>query len=300
MKVFATGASGWVGSHVTPLLLKAGHQVTAAARSDASAKKLEDQGVTVIRAGLEDTDALHKAAGEADAVIHMAYIHDFSDYGGKPAQIDYAAIRAMASALEGTNKPIIITSGIPVAPIHNIAETDAGTTGPRAEGENVAISYADKGVRPIIIRLPFTVHGDGDHGFISFAAGLAAKTGVAAYVGDGSNTWPAVHVKDAAEVYKRAVENDKLPGGTRLHAVQDTGVPFKQIAEVIGKRTGAEVKSVSKEEAGKYLEWLAYFASMSVEPQSKLTREWLGGWEPKEKPLLEDLETSTTYFAKKA
>ncbi|WVQ84953.1 hypothetical protein IAT38_007117 [Cryptococcus sp. DSM 104549] len=229
----------------------------------------------------------------------MAYIHDFSDFGGKPVQIDYAAIRAMASALEGTNKPIIITSGIPVAPIHNIAETDAGTTSPRAEAENIAISYADKGVRPIIIRLP-TVHGDGDHGFIAFAAGLAAKNGAAAYIGDGSNAWPAVHVKDAAEVYKRAVENDKLPAGTRLHAVQDTGVPFKQIAEVIGKRTGVEVKSVSKEEAGKYLEWLAQFASWGVERQSKLTREWLGGWEPKEKALLEDLETSPTYFAKKA
>ncbi|WVQ79593.1 hypothetical protein IAT38_001693 [Cryptococcus sp. DSM 104549] len=296
MKIFITGATGWVGSHVTPLLLKAGHQITAIARSDASATKVEEQGVKVVRATLEDTDLLTKAAGEADAVIHLAYIHDFSDYGGRPAQIDYAAIRAMASALEGTYKPLIITSGTTVAPtINELTETDVGVSGPRAEAENVAFAFAGKGVRVIAIRLPFSVHGDGDFGLIPHAVAMARKTGVAAYIGDGLNKWPAVHVDDAAELYKLAVEGE-LPGGTVLHAIGDTGVPFKDISAVIAKKTGAEVKGVSKEEAGKYLGFLAGFGGMGGEPKSQLTRQWTG-WSPKGKGILEDLETSETYFA---
>ncbi|WVQ85754.1 hypothetical protein IAT38_007921 [Cryptococcus sp. DSM 104549] len=296
MKFFITGATGWVGSHVTTALLEGGHQLTALARSDSSAKKLEDQGVTVIRGGLEDTDVLHKAAKESDGVLHVAYVLDVADPAGPPARIDLAAIKAMASALEGTNKPIIITSGIPVAPIHNIAETDAGTLGPRAEAENLVLSYADKGVRALVARLPFSVHGVGDlWGFMSMAVDEARKSGAAVYVEEGTNVWPAVHVKDAAMVYRLAVENDKLVGGKRLHLVHDVGVPYKDIAEVIGKRLGLPVKSVTKEEATKYLGVMGPVAAMGIAPQNALTKEWLG-WEPKEKGLIEDLESILTYF----
>ncbi|AAW44469.1 hypothetical protein CNG00630 [Cryptococcus deneoformans JEC21] len=295
MKVFLTGASGYIGSHVTALLLEAGHQLTAIARSDASAKKLERQGVTVILASLEDTEVLTKAASEADAVIHLAYIHDFSDYGGKPAQIDYAAIRALASGLKGTNKPLVTTSGIPSPGIRICTELDVGKYGPRAEAENVLFEYTSQGVRTAVIRLPFTVHGDFDKGFIPLIIDQSRQKGVAAYVGKGDNHWPAVHVKDAAQLYKAVIESKTLEGGKILHGVQDEGIPFKQIAEIIGKKLGVETKSVADEKVGEYYSWLGMFVKMDFIGSSKLTREWLG-WEPKEQGLLADLESSQTYF----
>ncbi|OWZ37100.1 3-beta hydroxysteroid dehydrogenase/isomerase [Cryptococcus neoformans c45] len=295
MKVFLTGASGYIGSHVTTLLLEAGHQLTAIARSDASAKKLEDQGVTVIRASLEDTQALTKAASDADTVIHLAYIHDFSDYGGRPAQIDFAAVRALATGLKGTNKPLVTTSGVPSPGIRICTELDVGKYGPRAEAENVLFEYTCQGVRTAVIRLPFTVHGDSDKGFIPHVIDQSRQKGVAAYVGEGDNHWPAVHVKDAAQLYKAVIESKTLEGGKILHAVQDEGIPFKQIAEVVGKKLGVETKSVADGDVGKYYSWLGMFVKMDFIGSSKLTREWLG-WEPKEKGLLADLENSQTYF----
>ncbi|OXH27722.1 3-beta hydroxysteroid dehydrogenase/isomerase [Cryptococcus neoformans] len=295
MKIFLTGASGYIGSHVTTLLLEAGHQLTAIARSDASAKKLEDQGVTIIRASLEDTQALTKAASDADAVIHLAYIHDFSDYGGRPAQIDFAAVRALATGLKGTNKPLVTTSGVPSPGIRICTELDVGKYGPRAEAENVLFEYTSQGVRTAVIRLPFTVHGDSDKGFIPHVIDQSRQKGVAAYVGEGDNHWPAVHVKDAAQLYKAVIESKTLEGGKILHAVQDEGIPFKQIAEVVGKKLGVETKSVADGDVGKYYSWLGMFVKMDFICSSKLTREWLG-WEPKEKGLLADLESSQTYF----
>ncbi|ADV23642.1 3-beta hydroxysteroid dehydrogenase/isomerase [Cryptococcus gattii E566] len=295
MKVFLTGASGYIGSHVTTVLLVAGHQLTAIARSDASAKKLEEQGVTVIRASLEDTEVLTKAASEADAVIHLAYIHDFSDYGGRPAQVDYAAIRALATGLKGTNKPLVSTSGIPSPGIRICTELDIGKYGPRAEAENILFEYTSQGVRTAVIRLPFTVHGDFDKAFILQIINQSRQKGNAAYVGEGGNHWPAVHVKDAAQLFRAAIESKTLEGGKILHGVQDEGIPFKQIAEVVGKKLGVEPKSVADEEIGEYYTWLGMFVKMDFIGSSKLTREWLG-WEPKEKGLLADLESSQTYF----
>ncbi|WVQ79594.1 hypothetical protein IAT38_001694 [Cryptococcus sp. DSM 104549] len=297
MKIFLTGATGYVGKHTTPLLLAAGHQLTALARSDSSAKALEAQGITAVRGTLEDTDVLHNAAKEADGVIHLAFVHDINDFGGNGGKTEHNAIHALASALEGTNKPLLVSSAIPIAPIDDIAETDAAVFAPRAEAESIALSYVSKGVRTIIVRLSPTVHGEDDHMFIAGLVVMARKRGFAAYGGDGENKWPAVHVKDAAELYKLAVESEgeKVPGGTRLHAAAEV-VPFKQIAEAIGKRLGVEVKGVPKEKLGEYVDpWITVFALKNTDPKTQLTRE-LTGWVPKEKGLLEDLETSKSYF----
>lgn len=284
--------------------------------SEGQAKKLEEQGVTVIRASLEDTEVLTKAASEAEAVIHLAYIHDFSDYGGRPAQgtfiystfkpvvwlrflcpstVDYAAIRALATGLKGTNKPLVSTSGIPSPGIRICTELDIGKYGPRAEAENILFEYTSQGVRTAVVRLPFTVHGDSDKAFIPQIISQSRQKGNAAYVGEGGNRWPAVYVKDAAQLFRAVIESKTLKGGKILHGVQDEGIPFKQIAEVVGKKLGVEPKSVADEEIGEYYTWLGMFVKMDFIGSSKLTREWLG-WEPKEKGLLADLESSQTYF----
>ncbi|WVQ75004.1 hypothetical protein IAR50_004612 [Cryptococcus sp. DSM 104548] len=298
VKIFLTGASGYIGSHVTPILLAAGHKLTAIARSEASAKKLEDQGVTVVRASLEDTDALHKGAFEADAVIHLGFIHDFANFA-KSIQVDHAAIEAFGKALHGTSKTLISTSGLLIGTSSEPTELTPANEAGRGNAEHLALSFAASGVRPYIVRLPPTVHGDGDQAFLTFYIQQSRKAGFAGYVGGGQGHWPAVHVKDAAQVYKLALESTSLQGGKVLHAAQDAGVPFKSIAEAVGKRLGVPTKSLTKEEAGEHYSWLAMFIAGDVVASSELTKEWLG-WEPKEKAFLEEIEETGWYFTPEA
>ncbi|WVQ68527.1 uncharacterized protein L199_006735 [Kwoniella botswanensis] len=294
MKVFITGASGWVGSHVVPELQRHGHTITAIARSDNSAAALEKQGVKVIRAGLEDVDILHSSAKEADAVIHLAYIHDFSDYGGKPAQVDFAAIRAMASALEGTNKPFVGTGGALGLAEPQTENESTSFGGPRKAAEDIAFSFTSKGVRPIVVRLSPTTHGEGDHGFIAHLVQCARDSGYSAYVKDSKIRWSAVHVDDAAVLYRLAIEKD-LPGGTILHGVAESGIPFSTITKKIGDQLGFETKELEDEdEIKKHFKWMAFLLNFDCNASSKITREKTG-WEPKGKGLLEDLDTGK-YF----
>ncbi|WRT68666.1 uncharacterized protein IL334_005645 [Kwoniella shivajii] len=294
MKVFITGATGWVGRHVVPELVSHGHEITAIARTDDSAAALEKQGVTVVRATLEDTDILHSSAKEADAVIHLAYIHDFTDYGGRPAKIDFAAIRAMCSALEGTDKPFIGTGGVLGLPDPQ-TENESASFGPRKEAEQIAFEYIEKGVRPIVIRLSPSVHGDGDKGFIPILINLAKEKGYTAYIRDQPIKWPGVHVKDAAILYRLAIENQHLNGGTILHGVAESGVPFRQIVNTIGKKLDLEVKEIDQEkEAQDYFGWMAFVLKFDGNASSEITKQKTG-WVPKEKSIMEDLETGT-YF----
>ncbi|WVW85333.1 hypothetical protein I302_107371 [Kwoniella bestiolae CBS 10118] len=295
MKVFLTGASGWVGRHVVPELLGRGHAVTALARSDAAVKHLESRGVQAVRGSLEDLKVLFDASREADAVIHLAYIHDFSDYGGKPAQIDYAAIRSMCSALEGSNKVIVCTSAITS---QCQVETDRAFAGPRQEAEKVVFGFNDKGVRTVVVRLSPSVHGDGDHGLISFFIQMARAKGFTGYIGDGANTWSGVHVMDAARLYRMAIENHDLKAGTVLNGAEQhlEGTSFKDIQSIIAKRLDIPLKSFgSQEEAKEYFGGLTYFANFNMKPSTQITRD-LTGWEPREIGLLEDLETGE-YFS---
>ncbi|WWC63579.1 uncharacterized protein I303_106183 [Kwoniella dejecticola CBS 10117] len=298
MKVFVTGATGWVGRHVVPELQSHGHEVTAIARSDSSAAALERQGVKVVRGGLEDTDVLHSSAKEADAVIHLAYIHDFSDYGGKPAQIDFEAIKALASALEGTNKPFVGTSGALGLPGAQ-TEKESSLGGPRKQGEEIAFSFTEKGVRPIVVRLAPSVHGDGDYGFVPIVIGFAKKSGYSAYVEDKPIRWPGCHVKDAAVLYRLAIEKD-LPGGTVLHGVAEPGVPFSEIAKSVGNGLGLETKALNSKENGEEVKghfgWMSMLLNYDCDAKNEITKQ-ITGWTPKEKGLLDDIKTGT-YFQK--
>ncbi|OWZ37137.1 3-beta hydroxysteroid dehydrogenase/isomerase [Cryptococcus neoformans c8] len=294
MKVFLTGATGYIGSHLTPILLSAGHDLSVLARSNVAAENLGKQGITIVRGSLEDVDILTKAASEADAVIHLAYIHDFENYDDKPIQVDNAAIRALAEGLKGSNKPLLITSVLPFGTSY-ATELDPATFGPRAQAERTLLEYTSQGVRTGIVRLP-NVHGDNDKAFVPHVIAQSRKNGVAAYVGEGKTHWAAVHVKDAVQVYKLAVESKVLKGGEVLHAVHDEGVESKKLIELIASKLGVETKSITPEEAATFYTFLGPFVQADITGTSKLTRKLLG-WEPKEKTLLEDLETSETYFA---
>ncbi|WVR09381.1 hypothetical protein IAU60_006448 [Kwoniella sp. DSM 27419] len=294
MKVFVTGGSGWVGRHTVAELIAHGHQVFAIARSDKSIKTLEDLGASVIKAGLEDTDVLAQQAASTDATIHLAYVHDFSDYGadGRPAQVDRAAIQAMAGALVGSNKPLITTTGTIGLP-PNALETDKALYGPRADAENLSFSYADKGVRPISIRLAPSVHGQGDWGFVPMLIGMAKKNGYVAYPDDGASRWPGVHVKDAARLYRLAVEKD-IPGATALHGVDLPSVSQKEMATIFGQKLGLEVKSIKGDDIQSYFTWLALFVANDSNVSNTKTKE-LTGWEPKEIGLKEDIAQDHYY-----
>ncbi|WVQ72110.1 hypothetical protein IAR50_001655 [Cryptococcus sp. DSM 104548] len=296
VNVFMTGASGFVGSHLTPILLAAGHKITAIARSDSSAKKLKDQGITVISATLEDIDVLAQAAAEADAVIHLGFIHDTRTYA-ESVQADLALITAFGTALKGTNKPLLTTNAIPVAGIPNPTELSPGKVPPRAAAEHLTLSLASPefGIRAHVVRLPPTVYGDTDRGFLAHYIGESRKAGYAGYIGEGENHWPAAHVEDAVQVYKLALESTTLKGGEVLHASTEAGVTLKAIAGTVAKRLGVETKSISKEEAGKTYDFLALFMGIDCVASNELTKEWLG-WKGEGKMLIEELEGSEWYF----
>lgn len=237
MRVFVTGASGFVGSAIVKELIGAGHQVTGLARSDAAARSLAAAGAAVHRGSVEDLDSLKRGAAAADGVIHTAFIHDFSNFKAN-CEIDRQAVGALGAALAGSDRPLIVTSGTGVLTSENgrvLTEEDVPTftKSPRVATEEAVALLAAQGVRVSVMRLPNSVHGDGDHGFVPVLIDLARKKGVSAYIGDGLNRWPAVHRLDAAILYRLILEKNAT--GV-FHAVDETGVPMRDIAEVIGRR----------------------------------------------------------------
>jgi nucleoside-diphosphate-sugar epimerase len=295
MRVFVTGASGHIGSAVVPELLRAGHQVVGLARSDSSAKALAGAGAEAWRGDLEDLDGLREAAGAADGVIHLAFRHDLMGAGDFPTAVavDYAAIKALASALEGTGKPLVTSSGTLILAAAGVTgrpgtEADYAPGGSRADAENFVAGLAERGVRSSAVRLPPIVHSSLDHhGFAHILIGIARQAGVSAYVGDGANRWPSVHTLDAARVYRLALES--APAGSRLHAVADEGIPFLDIAAAIGRGAGVPVASVPASEAAERFAFLGGLVGVDNPVSSEVTRTALG-WAPAHPGLIEDLE----------
>jgi nucleoside-diphosphate-sugar epimerase len=291
-----TGATGFIGSAIVRELIAAGHKVLGLARSDAAAKSLIDTGAQVHRGDLEDLESLRSGAAMSDGVTHTVFIHDFSKFKAN-CETDRHAIEAVGSALAGSDRPLIVTSGTGLltggrlAIEENVPVSDAAST-PRVASEEAAASVAARGVRVSVIRLPPSVHGDGDHGFVPLLVGFAHEKGVSAYVGDGLNRWPAVHRLDAAHLYRLVLE--KGSAGAQYHGVAEEGVPFRDIAGVIGRRLNVPVVSKAPEEATNHFGWFAHFAALDNPASSKRTQEQLG-WRPKQLGLIPDLDRPS-YF----
>ncbi|MBV9614507.1 MAG: SDR family oxidoreductase [Ktedonobacteraceae bacterium] len=303
MRVFVTGATGFIGSAIVRELIEAGHQVLGLARSDAAAAKVASSGAEAHRGSLDDLDSLRSGAIASDGVIHTAFVHDFSNLA-RAAETDLRAIETIGAVLEGSGKPFVITSGTLMLsfwlpPGHlgteeNVA--DAGSVAPRIASENAAIALAERGVRSSVVRLPPSVHGEGDHGFVPTLITVARSKGVSAYPGGGSNRWPAVHRLDAAHLFRLALE--KALAGSVLHAVAEEGMPVREIAGVIGRRLEVPVVSVPVGEAGEHFGFLGNFFSMDSPASSTLTQQRLG-WHPVQPALLADLDQDY-YFTNEA
>ena len=304
MRVFVTGASGWIGSAVVPELLGAGHEVVGLARSDQSAQRLEAVGAIVRRGDLDDPEALAKAAADSDGVIHLAFQHEVA-FGGDfaaAAAADRRAVEAMGAALADSERPFVLASGMLGLTTGRVAtendglvaspEVRANPAGRRAATALLTLSLRGIGVRSSVLRFAPTVHGDGDNGFVATLVGIARQRGVAGYVGDGSNRWPAVHRSDAARLARLAVE--AAPAGSVLHAAADEGVVFREIAEAIGKHLDIPTKSVASEDAPEHFGFMAHFVALDSPVTATITRELLG-WEPTGPSLLEDLEQDHYY-----
>lgn len=292
MRVFVTGATGFVGSAVVQELIAAGHQVLGLARSDAGAASLAAQGAEVRRGSLEDVEDLRAAAAQADGVIHTAFNHDFSKFADN-CELDRLAIEALGAGLEGTRGLLIVTSGLALLAAGRAATEDdvpppRSASYPRVS-EATATALMARGVRTATVRLAPSVHGRGDHGFVPHLIACAREKGVSAYVGEGLNRWPAVHRHDAARLYRLALEKDIA--GVHHHAVAEEGVPFRDIAAVIGRQLDLPVVAKTPEEAREHFGWFAPFAAMDANATSRITRERLG-WQPTEAGLIADMETA--------
>ena len=304
MRIFVTGASGWIGSAVVPELLGAGHEVVGLARSEASAQRLEAAGAIVQRGDVDDPDGLTKAVADSDGVIHLAFQHEVAWSGNfaAAAAADRRAVEAMGAALADSGRPLVLASGMLGLKAGRVATEDDGLVpsaevranpaGRRPATALLTLSLAGTGVRSSVLRFPPTVHGDGDHGFVATLVGIARQRGVAGYVGDGTNRWPAVHRSDAARLARLAVE--AAPAGSVLHAVGDEGVPFWEIAEALGRHLGIPTASVAPADAVEHFAHLGHFVAVDSPASAAVTRKLLA-WEPTGPSLLEDLEQDHYY-----
>lgn len=290
MHVFVTGASGWIGSAVTAELLAGGHEVTGLARSDEAAAAVEAVGAVAHRGSLDDLGSLEAGAAAADAVIHLAFKHDFDDYAAA-GRSEHAAVRRMLGTLAGSDRPFLLASGMAGAVAGRpLTEDDPsphhGADSLRGGGENLALDHAGRGVRSVALRFPPTVHGMGDHGFVSTLTTIAKERGAAGYVGDGATRWAAVHRSDAARLVRLALE--RAPAGSRVHAVAEEGLLSRDIAAAIAGRLGLPTVSVPPDEAAAHFGWIARFFAADVTASSARTRESLG-WTPTGPALFEDI-----------
>jgi nucleoside-diphosphate-sugar epimerase len=296
MRVFITGASGWIGSASVDELLAAGHEVVGLARSEGSAAALAGKGVEVRRGDLDDLAAIRAGAEDAEAVVHLANKHDF-EHPEVSNKAERDAVQTIGAALEGSDRPFVLASGVAgFADGRPATEADLspfhGPESPRGGSENLALEFVDRGVRTVSARFAPTVHGAGDHGFVAVLVGIARERGVSGYVGDGSNRWPAVHRSDAARLVRLGLE--QAPAGSLLHAVAEEGVPTRDIAEAIGRGLGLPTEPVAPEDALTHFGWLGRFFALDMTASSDRTRQQLG-WTPTGPTLLEDLDAGS-YF----
>jgi nucleoside-diphosphate-sugar epimerase len=291
MRVFVTGASGWIGSATVDELLAAGHEVTGLARSDASAAALQAKGVRVRRGDLDDLASIRAGAEAAEAVIHLANKHDFDNMAASFAA-ERASVQTIGEALAGSNRPFLFASGVAsLAEGRPASEDDPspfhGPDSPRGGSENLAFDFIERGVHSVALRFAPTVHGAGDHGFIAAIAAVARQKGVSGYPGDGTTRWAAVHRSDAARMV--ALGLAKAPAGARLHGVAEVGIPAREIAEAIGRSLDLPVTSIAPDDVAGHFGWIGMFFSMDLTATSAVTREMLG-WVPAGPGLIEDID----------